>query len=227
MRKKNMDIDTEPLRVSLFGHAINGGLVIDPHGRTSVPGLLSAGENAAGPYGADRLGGNMLLNCQVFGKRAGRMAAEIGRSRSRRGFERAAGAATEELHLRAAQTGRGSVKEAQRAVKAAMTDNVLVVRNEEGLRTADRALDEMRQGLTTGEYGVATTKELFDFYEAINLVDVGRAMCAAALLRKETRGSHFREDATGKDPEMARPIMITRGPDGAPRAAFGEFGPHA
>jgi len=220
--KKNIDVEAEPLRVGLFGHAINGGLVIDEHGQTAIPGLLSAGENAAGPYGADRLGGNMLLNCLVFGKRAGRHAAEVAKSRGRIASQEAE-ALLAEVSSRQGRGGKRPIKEIHREIKQTMSDNALVVRNAKGLAQAEEKLSELTGAMESGEFSVQSTKDLVDFYEARNLIDVGRAMCAAALLRKETRGSHYREDAPQSDPEMARPIFVRLSKNGAPEARFDGF----
>jgi fumarate reductase (CoM/CoB) subunit A len=67
------------VQVRPSAHAINGGVLIDERAATTLPGLYAAGEVAAGPHGADRLGGGMVTNCQVFGARAGRFAAEYAR----------------------------------------------------------------------------------------------------------------------------------------------------
>lgn len=64
-----------PLTLALAAHAGNGGALIDPHGRTSTPGLYACGECATGMHGANRLGGGMVLATQVFGQRAGHAAA--------------------------------------------------------------------------------------------------------------------------------------------------------
>src|SRR5690606_39192272 len=87
MAKKRLDFENAPLEIGLFGHAINGGLVINEHCESSIPGLYAVGETAGGPYGADRLGGNMLLNCQVFGRRAGLRAAKVGQERASRAHQ--------------------------------------------------------------------------------------------------------------------------------------------
>jgi L-aspartate oxidase len=225
LQQKHMNIDAEPLRIGLFGHAINGGLVIDEHGQTLVDGLLSAGENAAGPYGADRLGGNMLLNCQVFGKRAGRRAAEIGRARTPSGGETLGQAAVEAVERRTRQGGSRPVSEAHRRIKEVMTEKVLVVRNEAGLKEAEADLVELDASLESGEFKVDSVKDVIAWHEAAHMIDVGRAMCAAALLRRETRGSHYREDAPARDDERwSRPITVRRERDGAPRAEPGYFG---
>jgi len=57
-------------------HYQNGGLVIDEHGETAVESLFACGEIAGGTHGRNRMMGNSLLECCVFGRRAGRAAAE-------------------------------------------------------------------------------------------------------------------------------------------------------
>src|SRR5262245_14591912 len=61
-------------------HYQNGGLVVDEHGETTVDGLFACGEIAGGTHGRNRMMGNSLLECVVFGRRAGRAAAERARS---------------------------------------------------------------------------------------------------------------------------------------------------
>jgi len=73
--QKGVDISDQLIEIANFGHAINGGLWIDKRSATNVPGVFAAGEVAGGPHGADRLGGNMMVTCQVFGARAGKYAA--------------------------------------------------------------------------------------------------------------------------------------------------------
>ena len=225
LRQKHMDIESEPLRVSLFGHAINGGLVIDEHGQTSIGGLLSAGENAAGPYGADRLGGNMLLNCQVFGKRAGRRAAAVGRGRAGTDTSALARAVLDRLERQTSGRGELKLKQAHDRIKQIMTDHALVVRTEKGLNTAEAELAELAASLETGRYKIESAKDVVALNEALNMIDVGRAMCAAALVRRETRGSHYREDADFRDDEnFARPIMVRHVGEGMAKAEPGNFG---
>lgn len=225
LQQKHMDIEAEPLRIGLFGHAINGGLVIDEHGQTSIEGLLSAGENAAGPYGADRLGGNMLLNCQVFGKRAGCRAAEIGRHRTVANNATLANAALDRLDRQTSGKGELKLKQAHERIKQIMTDHALVVRTEKGLNTAEADLSELSASLEAGRYKVDSPKDVVALNEALNMIDVGRTMCAAALVRRETRGSHYREDADFRnDEKFARPIMVRHVGEGRAEAELGNFG---
>ncbi|MEE9199320.1 MAG: FAD-binding protein [Dehalococcoidia bacterium] len=71
-----IDITKEPILVYPTQHYQNGGLVIDEHGETSIPNLYAAGEVSGGVHGRNRLMGNSLLDILVFGRRAGRRAAQ-------------------------------------------------------------------------------------------------------------------------------------------------------
>jgi len=71
-----------PVRVAPIQHYMSGGLVIDTHGRTAVPGVFACGEVTGGVDGANRIGGNALTNVAVFGLRAGKAAAAYSLSRA-------------------------------------------------------------------------------------------------------------------------------------------------
>ncbi|WP_420022662.1 FAD-binding protein [Cereibacter azotoformans] len=222
--RKNMDITKEPLHVGLMGHAINGGMIIDEHARTTVPGLLAAGEAATGPYGADRLGGNMLLNCLVFGNRAGLAAAEAARARAGgRGAE--ARLADALAGLRRRSEGQGApIRRSHEAIKKTMSDNALIIRTEQGLKMAEEVLMAEHERLDAGAYAARTVRDLWRVYEAENLIDVGLMMVTAAAMRDETRGSHYRADAPEKKPHWDRSIVIDRR-DGLPALSVEKLGP--
>ncbi|MFM7552365.1 MAG: FAD-binding protein, partial [Actinomycetota bacterium] len=75
-RKAGIDPLAEPIHVHPVLHYQNGGLVIDVEGATTVPGIWAAGEITGGVHGRNRMMGNSLLDCCVYGRRAGRAAAE-------------------------------------------------------------------------------------------------------------------------------------------------------
>jgi len=205
--KKNMDIEKEPLHLGLFGHAINGGVVIDSWGRSTVPGLLAAGEAATGPYGADRLGGNMLLNCQVFGRRAGVRAAEIALSRDVKLSEADVQDHMVTLRRRGGE-GDIPIRNGHDRIKETMSKNALVIRHESGMAEASDVLSDVAETLKSGRYMASSVKDVWRLYECENLVDVGQMMLGAARLRKETRGSHYRSDAPNTDPGWSKSILI-------------------
>ena len=74
-RRFDIDMTRHPILVFPTLHYQNGGIAIDPEGRTDVPGLFAAGEVSGGVHGKNRLMGNSLLDYNVFGRRAGRAAA--------------------------------------------------------------------------------------------------------------------------------------------------------
>jgi L-aspartate oxidase len=75
-RSAGIDPLREPILTFPVLHYQNGGLVIDEHGETTLPGLFACGEIAGGAHGRNRMMGNSLLECTVFGRRAGTAAAQ-------------------------------------------------------------------------------------------------------------------------------------------------------
>jgi len=79
-RGAGIDPLTEPIYTYPVLHYQNGGLVIDEHAETTLEGVFACGEIAGGTHGRNRMMGNSLLECTVFGRRAGRAAAEKARA---------------------------------------------------------------------------------------------------------------------------------------------------
>jgi aspartate oxidase len=79
-RAAGVDPLAEPILTYPVLHYQNGGLTIDEHGETTVEGLFACGEIAGGTHGRNRMMGNSLLECCVFGRRAGSAAAEKARA---------------------------------------------------------------------------------------------------------------------------------------------------
>src|SRR3954449_11491063 len=81
MLRRYRSAGIDPLRQPILTYPVlhyqNGGLVIDDHGETTLPGLYACGEIAGGTHGRNRMMGNSLLECTVFGRRAGAKAAEV------------------------------------------------------------------------------------------------------------------------------------------------------
>lgn len=75
-KEYGIDVRKEPILVFPTQHYQNGGIEIDPQGKTSIPGLFAAGECSGGVQGRNRLGGNSLLVIFVFGRRSGNSAVE-------------------------------------------------------------------------------------------------------------------------------------------------------
>ena len=191
---------------------MNGGILINERAETTVPGLYAAGEAAGGQHGADRPGGNSLADCQVFGSRAGRLAAE----RSKRVTSSSPKAVKRiEEQLKSLQNLHGSLNPENLASELAHTMwlNVSVVRSEKTLSEALQKLlkyrRELRSKLRFEEDIIIKVLELR------NLIDVGTLITESAILRKETRGSHYRIDyPLRNDKEWLKLIEVSIDKDG-------------
>lgn len=204
--EKGIDLYRQPMEIACFAHAINGGVLIDGQGASGVPGLYAAGETAAGPHGADRLGGNMSVTCQVFGKIAGRCAAE--RAKSMRQFPEIHPAETAVRgELRTHLTGcaadwDGLLESLQRESDRAL----LIVRSEQGLLSYRAFLQDLRGQLEKG----CEPASLWKWLQLRNLTQTGELIAAAALMRKESRGSHYRADYPELNSELGRMLLIRK-----------------
>lgn len=199
IENRKLDLLETPVEVAILGHAINGGLMIDEKAQTTISGLFAAGETAGGPHGADRLGGNMILTCQVFGKLAGHSAAEFAKGREQCDLP-ASQLEEERERLRQMSGKQGDYKPhmIKKELQEIMWRYVLVTRSEESLSTAVVKLAELRKKCREN-IAVTNTKEMMHAIEAENLALVGEVIARAARLRKETRGSHFRVDYPGRN----------------------------
>ena len=195
-RSYGFDPVTELLPVAPACHYASGGVRTDLDGRTSVPGLYACGEVACtGVHGANRLASNSLLEGLVFAERIG---ADLARGLL---------PSQEPAASRSDGDWVGLLSAAVRPlVAASMTEGAGVLRSETslagtGLRLAALAAEESADPCT-------------ETWEATNLHAVASFLVAAAHLREETRGSHWREDFPDRDDERWRGRLVGRLSDG-------------
>jgi succinate dehydrogenase / fumarate reductase flavoprotein subunit len=201
-----LDITTTPMEVAPTAHYSMGGIRVEPETHaTDVEGLFAVGECAAGVHGANRLGGNSLAECLVFGRIAGREAARWSSSldvqvRDRRAIL----AAREEVDELLARRGEEFARPLQRAVRDLMAECCGVVRSEDGLREGLDRLAEIRKRTARIEVrpdiaGYADLAHGFDLQASLL---AARATIDSALERRETRGAHNRADFPALDPDL-------------------------
>jgi fumarate reductase (CoM/CoB) subunit A len=195
----------KPIEVGVAAHYICGGVKIGPNAETSLRGLYAVGECSGGVHGAARIGGNSLSELLVFGKRAGRYAAEYAATA---GAVRSDGDAEEAEYRRVLgllDRGRDGPRptEVKRQLQETMDRDVGVVRNEAGLSAAIATLEAL-EARTLPTMAVASDDRIgnYDWIEALevsSMVRLGRAIAGAARLRTESRGAHYREDKPSPD----------------------------
>jgi fumarate reductase (CoM/CoB) subunit A len=201
-----VELPAGPVQVRLAAHAINGGLRTDETAETTLKGLFAIGEAATGSHGADRLGGGMVSGSQVFAARAGKYAAERARSaRSKTLAPETLAPAFERLQ----RFGRGE-REANQvlaALQEATGTHLVVLRNEAGLAALLARIKELEEEWLP-QVAVGTTPELRRAIEVDNSLLTAELMTRAALLRRESRGSHYREDFPTLDEDHWRKNIL-------------------
>ena len=130
LAKNGIDLTKMPVEVAPIAHYHMGGVVADERMETELPGLLVAGEAVGGANGANRLSGNAITEALVFGRRAGKSAAERAQRMDRQAFT--AGTARAALDLLAATTERNDINTAAmiQTLQATMADDVGPFRTE-------------------------------------------------------------------------------------------------
>ncbi|MFI2486928.1 L-aspartate oxidase [Promicromonospora kroppenstedtii] len=201
-----LDITTDPIEIAPTAHYSMGGVWVRPEDHsTEVNGLYAIGEASSGLHGANRLGGNSLIELLVFGRLVGRAAAaySAGLEAQLRSHDAEARARAEVADLLAAD-GTENVRALQRAVRNTMTEHAGVVRDEEGLLAGLTELAEIEERAThVGVHpDIAGYQDLAHAFDLKASLIAARATLEAALERRETRGCHNRSDYPDLDPNL-------------------------
>ncbi|MFJ5275040.1 L-aspartate oxidase [Streptomyces sp. NPDC088358] len=199
-----LDITREPIEVAPTAHYSMGGVWVRPEDHsTDVHGLYAIGEASSGLHGANRLGGNSLIELLVYGRITGRAAAAYSESLTAQPRSAAAvGQARAEVDELLAADGPENVRALQRAIRNTMTEHAGVVRDEQGLRAGLAELDTIEKRMeNVGVHpDIAGFQDLAHAFDLKSAALAARATLEAALERRETRGCHNRSDFPDTDP---------------------------
>ncbi|NDK28822.1 L-aspartate oxidase [Streptomyces sp. TR1341] len=209
-RANGIDPVTEPIPIAPAAHYASGGVRTDDHGRTTVPGLYASGECACtGVHGANRLASNSLLEGLVY---AERIVADIVAERAADGLR---ARVPEPVPHPDEPAHPLLAPESRFAVQRIMTQGAGVLRSAESLGGAAEQLQRLHTDAQDAlDVHGKTAEPGVDTWEATNLLCVARVLVAAAQLREETRGCHWREDhAERDDAHWRRHIVVTLDPD--------------
>lgn len=201
-----LDITKEAIEIAPTAHYSMGGVWVRPEDHsTEVPGLYAIGEAASGLHGANRLGGNSLIELLVYGRIVGEAVAKysaglVAQPRSPEAERRAAAEVDEML----ARDGDENVRALQRGVRNIMTAHAGVIRDEAGLTQGLAELDAIEARIANiGVHpDLAGYQDLAHAFDLLSMVVAARATLQCAIERRETRGCHNRSDYPELDPEL-------------------------
>jgi L-aspartate oxidase len=185
-----LDITKDRVPVRPGAHYMIGGVTVDTHGRTTLPGLWAAGEvTSSGLHGANRLASNSLIEGLVYGTLCGRGAGE---------------AARKSPQVRSVQpirqvipppdpADRLDIADLTASLRSLMVRKMGIVRERSRLLEAQQDVGFWCRYVLTREFDTRTG------WESQNLLTIARLMIDAALRRDESRGTHFRSDFPTRD----------------------------
>lgn len=231
-----LDPIEEPIPIQPAQHYSMGGIDVNEKAASPVEGFYAAGEcSCVSVHGANRLGGNSLLEAVVFGKIAGLSASEYvqesqGEDRAARLVNEAAAQLKERINQWLSKESRGNVYQLFHRLKKIMMEKVGIFREKGPLAEALEEIGELRHRyhqLALRSDCLQYCQELVTMMEFEYMLDIAEVITKGALAREETRGSHFRLDFprrddqnwlkhtiaefTPKGPRLTyRPVKITR-----------------
>jgi succinate dehydrogenase / fumarate reductase, flavoprotein subunit len=229
---EGVDPIEEPIPVVPSQHYTMGGIDTNVDGATPMPGLWAAGECACvSVHGANRLGGNSLLETIVFGRRSG---ADVVRYLEGLGQKKPPNARSADAALRAMEDkvdtlARASATEDAYKLRIEMAevtrDHFGVFRDEPTMKTGlDKLLDVKARSKNIGlrVSGGVFNLDMIRTLDLESMIDVALCMAAGALNRTESRGAHFRTDFNKRDDPnwLKHTLAYYRPEEAGPRLDF-------
>lgn len=195
-----VDIRREPMEVHPTMHHIMGGIRINEWGESRVKGLFAAGEVTGGIHGGNRLGGNAIAECQVFGRRAA-----LAAMKSSQQSPHAPAPDVTEIHNEVSRLygylgyrpGTVPPPELEDTLRRIMWTKAGIVRDEQGLQQARSELANLQaytSQLSARSNRIAHNQDLLDCLEVTNMLTAAQAIVETSLWRQESRGAHYRLD---------------------------------
>ena len=217
---RGIDLGESPIEIRPGMHYIMGGIKTTLDGATVTPGLYAAGECAnVSVHGANRLGANSLLDTLVFGKRSAIAAAEYVKSVGSNGASESQLESDKKRIQELLDRPQGIRWAAVRKELAeSMTEGIGVFRDQASMEKADAKVDELRSKfpqVSVDNKGKVFNMDLIFALELDFMLVVAKSICQGALMRKESRGAHYRTDLPDRDDEnWLKHTHVYKDPDG-------------
>jgi len=204
LMKYGIDLRKDKVEFAPAIQHFNGGVRININAESSLKGLYAAGENAGGQHGADRPGGNALADCQVHGKIAGENASKFSLSKERKQISNDKLAEIDKVYidLITERNSEISLDKAIADLQWVMWKNASVVRTADGLNSAISYI-------SSAPSPTVNQNEVDMYIDYRNMLIVGKMVAENALMRNESRGTHYRADCDSvNNPSWLKQIII-------------------
>ncbi len=212
-----VDITRQRMEVAPTAHYTMGGIRTDLNGETKIKGLFAAGEVTGDLHGANRLGGNSLAETIVFGKITGKAVCayknKIPAKIKLEDVDSIISVINGLLELKG-KLRPGDIKE---EILELMWKYVGIIRNKKDMETGIRGIMEFKNKLNNAR--IKTMQDLTDYFDARNIILTAEIVTRSALIRKESRGAHYRNDYTKQSDKWLKHIIFRDG-DGKMRIYF-------
>ncbi len=200
MRLLGIDPLDNKIEIILGSHFGMGGIRVNEKTETSVPGLLATGEVMGGVHGAMRISGFSFAQLIVFGFEVGKQALEYAENQHKNALRISDEAVEIEkkkvFGFLQPKANSVSVGELKKLLQQVMQDHVFIIRNADGLREAIKQIHRIKEEVPN--ISVPDFKRFnLDWVRAIEfslMVESAKIIAQSALIRDESRGSHYRED---------------------------------
>jgi L-aspartate oxidase len=209
-KRYGLNLTADLLPVAPAAHYCMGGVMVDSDGRTTLPGLYAVGEvSCTGVHGANRLASNSLLEGLVFGLRVADRLSEHQdvqnwqpASREEATYISYSDVISEEIPLSSQADvwiyDRAATERMRTKLRRIMWQHVSLSRTEDGLHEALAAVQQLRRSLALSK----SERDDIGSHEIANMLLVAQLVIAAALERRESRGSHWRLDYPAREADL-------------------------
>lgn len=192
-----------------FEHAANGGIRINERAETKVKGIYAAGEVTGGMHGADRIGGLSTANAMVFGKTAGKEAAIYATQQEHKTNQQLVEVAMTKMFSNPGSTTPLQPDNIIKEIKDIMWSNGCIIRDEQSLIQAINRIKQLEDECHKNYY-INDNHHIRKAIRVYHFIQLSMALLNAMLLRKESRGSHYRADYPHKDNQYDKYLVISK-----------------